>query len=447
MGAEVFLGNPGYALAIWCYYNHRLLDFHLRHRDRSLLVSSDAVVREPARLSDLLEERIAVSVPKDLLQSLVKDSALQLTAPGDPLEALVEAVHPAASDLLRELDAAADLGPSAVRAPAGSRSGGRSKPVTPRLAVVIPCFNQGETLIEAIASAERSTEDLELIIVDDGSDEPATLKALDALRRRGYAIHDQANAGVAAARNAGVARTRAAAVLPLDADNRLCPGFVEKALAVLEASPEVGVVYGNRQEFGLRDGVVDVPPFDLPTLLTYNFIDACGVVRRTAWEAAGGYDTTAPVPGWEDWEFWIAIAEHGWAFRHVPAAGFEYRVRPDSMVTGTTGLDARRRLYRHVIARHEPLYREHLAEVLMRGQSLASELFSTARAQERVHSEVASRDEETRQLHREVGVRDQEIRRLHEEVRVRDEEIRRLHREVGVRDEEIQRARTPDHMS
>jgi glycosyltransferase involved in cell wall biosynthesis len=409
MGAEVFLRNPGYGLAIWSYYNRHLLDFHLRHRDRSLLVSADALVGEPARFGELLEERLGVHVPEDRLASLVDPAALACTPPGDPLAALIDAVHPGASDLLRRLDTAADLAAERVWPATGPRFDASPTSPAARLAVVIPCFNQGETLIEAIASVERSPEELELVVVNDGSDEPATLDVLDALRARGYAIHDQANTGVAAARNAGVAHTRAAAVLPLDADNRLCPDFIAGALAVLEASPAVGVVYGNRREFGLRDGVVDVPPFDLPTLLTYNFIDACAVVRRTAWEAARGHDATAPISGWEDWEFWIAVAERGWAFHHLPATAFEYRVRPDSMVAGTTSPDARRRLYDHVIARHDALYREHLAEILMRGQSAAGDLVSIARDRDRLHGEIALRDEEIRQLHEDVAIRDEEI--------------------------------------
>jgi len=439
LGAEVFLRNPGYGLAIWASYNHHLLEFHLRHRDRSLLVSADAIVQEPARFGALLQERLGVHVPTDRLLSLVDADALVRVDADDPLAALVDAVHPATSELLRRLDAAADLPAKPAWPAAGPRFRGGPAPDPPRLAVVIPCFNQGETLVEAIASVERCSEPVELVVVNDGSDDPETLKVLDALRGRGYAIHDQPNAGVAAARNVGVARTRAEAVLPLDADNRLCPAFVDAALAVLDASPEVGVVYGNRREFGLRDGIVDVPAFDLPTLLTYNFIDACAVVRRTAWDAAGGYDPTAPVSGWEDWEFWIAVAERGWAFHHLGIPGFEYRVRPDSMLSGTTAVDARRRLYLHVIDRHEALYREHLTEILMRAQRTASDLFSLARDQERLHREIAPRDDEVRDLHREVATRDEEIRALHGEVANRHEELRALHREVAIRDEEIRR--------
>ncbi len=461
LGAGVFLSNPGYALAIWASYNDHLLDFHQRHADRSLLVSADAIVSEPARFGELLEERLGIRVPTERLTALIDADALVQVGTGDPLAALVDAVHPAASDLLRRLDTAADLPTQRAWPAAGPRFRGSPESRTPKLAVVIPCFNQGETLIETIASVERCTEAVELVIVNDGSDDPVTLKALEALRSRGYVVHDQANAGVAAARNAGVAQTRAAAVLPVDADNRLSPGFIEQAIAVLEASPEVGVVYGNRREFGLRDGVVDVPDFDLPRLLTYNFIDACAVVRRTAWDAAGGYDTTAPVAGWEDWEFWIAVAERGWGFEHVPAPGFEYRVRPDSMIAGTAAPEARRRLYDHVIGRHEKLYGEHLAEILMGAQTMASDLSALARDQERLHRELGPRDqeaeglhheiaarvEELRVLHREIATRDEEIRTLHSEVAIRDDEVRRLHREVAIRDEQIARAAGQEHAS
>ncbi len=424
LGAEVFLAHPGYGLRIWAYYNRRLLAFHARHRDRSVLVCVDAFIDAPERLAALLAQRLGVDVPAPRLRELVDTGALRRPAAGDPLAALVAAAHPDVDALLRELDAVADL-------PAGHLWDTSPRASSPRAAtrvsVVIPCFNQGETLLEAVASAQRDVEaPVELVVVDDGSDEPATLAVLDALRGSGITVHAQANAGVAAARNAGVARTQAAAILPLDADNRLSPRFVDQALAVLDARPEVGVVYGDRREFGLRDGVVDVPPFDLSRLLAYNVIDACAVVRRSAWEAVGGYDTTAPVAGWEDWDLWLAVAEAGWSFHHLPVPGFEYRVRPGSMLSGTLADDARRQLYRHVLGRHEALYRTHLPDVLVHGQRAAEELSAAARALEDAHREVAARDETLRWLHGEVAVRDEEVRWLHAEVALRDAEIRRF---------------------
>lgn len=314
----------------------------------------------------------------------------------------------------------------------------------PPLAVVIPCFNQGDTLAEAIASVQALGVPHELVIVNDGSDDPATLAALQQLRAEGFRVLDQANAGVAAARNAGVAATRAPVVLPLDADNVLEPGFVGQALEALAAEPQVGVVYGDRREFGLREGVVRVAPFDLPRLLAYNYIDACALVRRQAWEAAGGHDTTAPVQGWEDWEFWISVAQAGWEFRHLAVPGFGYRVREGSMLAATERDDVRRRLYDHVIARHEAFYREHLTPVLTVAQRVAGDLSHRAREADALHGEVARLHGELRALqaelaglHGHVASRDEEVRQLHAEVAIRDEEVRRLHTEITAHDEQL----------
>lgn len=291
------------------------------------------------------------------------------------------------------------------------------------MAVVIPCFNQGDTLREAVGSVEPLPIPYELVIVNDGSDDPATLAVLSELRAGGYAIHDQPNAGVAAARNAGVAATCAPAILPLDADNRLEPDFIEPALAMLASEPSIGVVYGNRQEFGLREQLVHVAAFDLARLLTHNYIDACAIVSREAWTAVGGYDTTAPIPGWEDWEFWISVAEAGWEFRHLPLPAFDYRVSEGSMIAGTASAEARSKLYDHVIGRHEAFYRAHLTPILTGAQQAAEELASHAREDERLHREVAAQVDEVRRLHAEVATRDDEIRHLHREVAVRDAQI------------------------
>lgn len=434
LGADVFVRNPAYASAVWASYNQHLLDFRRRHRERTVLVAVEALLADPARACALLRDRIGIELPETRLRELVDASAIRVTPPGDPLASLTAAVHPQVTALLAELDAEADLAPARTARPTAGPAADRAG--APRVAVVIPCFDQGDTLVEAVASAQRVPEPVEIVVVDDGSQDPETLRVLDVLRDEGVVVHRQQNAGVAAARNAGVARTRAPAILPLDADNRLRPAFVSRALDALAASPEVGAVYGDRAEFGLRNGDVDVPEFDLPTLLAYNVIDACAVVRRSAWDDVGGH-TGLGLPGWEDWDFWIGVAAHGWEFRHLQTPGFEYRVRPDSMLSTTSADDVRERLYAAVISRHEVLYREHLPRVLMLGQRAATDLSAISRELEAANARVEERDAELDRLHEAVRVRVEEVRWLHGEVAERDEEIRRLHREVALRDARV----------
>jgi hypothetical protein len=165
-------------------------------------------------------------------------------------------------------------------------------------------------------------------------------------------------------------------------------GFVELALRVLDAHPEVGVVYGDRHDFGLRSEFVDVPPFNLDDILPFNFIDACAVLRKEVWSACGGYDPT--LPAWEDWELWIAAAERGWQFQHLPGEAFDYRVRPNSMVSAMADEALRRRLYTYIISKHRDLYWRRLPELLLAAQRSAGDLFRLSREHERVHNELGA---------------------------------------------------------
>ncbi len=237
------------------------------------------------------------------------------------------------------------------------------------LSIVIPCHDDGEFVGEAVESAERSVPPrselrAELVIVDDGSRDAATLAALADLRRAGYRVIAQENAGLAAARNRGIAETSGRYLLPLDADNRLLPGFPAAAAAVLDGAPEVGVVYGDRVEFGARSGRVQVPELDLDSLLRANSIDACAVLRREVWEQCGGYDAAMPAMGWEDWDLWLGAAERGWGFHRLPEPAFEYRVRPGSMASRLhdAGVGVPLRLY--LFDKHRELYRSRLPQLL-----------------------------------------------------------------------------------
>ncbi|PMC40902.1 hypothetical protein CJ227_00380 [Micrococcus luteus] len=90
--------------------------------------------------------------------------------------------------------------------------------------VVIPCYNEApENLTEAVASVPKDPG-TEVIVVDDGSTRRETLEVLDSL---GVEVIHQVNAGVAAARNTGIAAGTGRYVLPLDSDDWLRPGFLE----------------------------------------------------------------------------------------------------------------------------------------------------------------------------------------------------------------------------
>src|SRR5260370_40321689 len=117
-----------------------------------------------------------------------------------------------------------------------------------RVGIVIPCYNDQQFLPQALAviGAEEATE---VVVVDDGSDDPATLRLLDALATTKVRVLQQRNAGPAAARMAGVAATGAPYVLPLDADDLLGPGPVAALADALATHPEAGVAWGDHELF------------------------------------------------------------------------------------------------------------------------------------------------------------------------------------------------------
>lgn len=204
----------------------------------------------------------------------------------------------------------------------------------PKVSIVVTCYNLGTYLPEALASVPPRP-DVEVIVVDDGSTDPATRDVIAALDRTRCTVIEQPNLGLAKARNNGIARASAPYIIPLDADNRLRPVFLDRAIAVLDAEPHVGVVYGDAEYFEGRTGRWVVGPPDFKRLLVENQIDACACLRRSLWERMGGYDEHMPHMGWEDWDLWLRCTVAGVEFRYVPEVFFEYRVRAGSMITDT----------------------------------------------------------------------------------------------------------------
>jgi GT2 family glycosyltransferase len=218
--------------------------------------------------------------------------------------------------------------------------------------VVIPCFEHGEFLAEAVGSAlAQEGGSPRVVVVDDGSRGAATERALADLPP-GVELLRQDNAGVAAARNAGAAGASTPYLLMLDADDRLRPRALALLREPLAADPALAFAYGDAEFFGGWSGRLRFPDFDGYRLLYRSIVTATSLMRTDAFRAVGGFDPA--LPGYEDWDLYLGALEHGFGGRRVPQVVLDYR-RHETSRLATDRRDYRRR-YRAIRAKHRALY-------------------------------------------------------------------------------------------
>jgi glycosyltransferase involved in cell wall biosynthesis len=235
--------------------------------------------------------------------------------------------------------------------------------MSPRVSVVIPCHNYAAFVGEAIESVlAQSFDDLEVIVVDDGStDDSAEVVEAVIQRHPGRdvtLVRREPSGQPAYPRNDGIARARGEYILCLDADDAIAPEFLDRCVGVLDSDPGVSIAYGDQQNIGMLTTFEPHPAYDFAMLRRFNFVPPASVFRREAWEHAGGFATN--VPGYEDWDFWLACGEAGHFGRHVPGVVWRYRHHGASLYG-----DARRRdneLKAQVVLNHPRLYDSRQAE-------------------------------------------------------------------------------------
>jgi glycosyltransferase involved in cell wall biosynthesis len=221
------------------------------------------------------------------------------------------------------------------------------------VAVIIPCYGHARFLPEAVESVRAQEHGAwECVIVDDGSpDETAAvagrLVSSDPAGRIRFV--QRPNGGVAAARNTGIRATSAGVVVPLDADDRLAPGYLARVLDALSAAPGAGIAFTDLRLFGESDEVCPYGPFEPGDLLRTNVLPVTSAFRRSLWERAGGYADEMR-DGYEDWHFWLSCQEAGAVAVHVPGPLFHYRAGGGGLLARAQAQDTR--LKARLIAGH-----------------------------------------------------------------------------------------------
>lgn len=231
---------------------------------------------------------------------------------------------------------------------------------SPLVSVIVPCYNQGQFLAEALDSILKQTySNWECIIINDGSSDNTGEIAIQwcAFDLR-FIYISNTNQGISKTRNAGIALAKGDYILPLDGDDKISDNYIEECVDAIKEEG-VKVVYGSSLKFGIVDEVWELSNFDFEYLLFSNMIYCTGLYsKKDFMVTSGGYDENME-EGYEDWEFWINLLKNGGLAKRIDSITFFYRIKTMSRMTNIS-LIKRYKLIAYMMYKHGELYEKYL---------------------------------------------------------------------------------------
>lgn len=252
------------------------------------------------------------------------------------------------------------------------------------VSVIIPCYNDHKYILEAISSINNQTHEvIEIFVIDDGSD-VATINTLQKIEQDNIIILRQKNSGPSAARNNGIKHSNGEYILTLDADDYFEPSFVEKALKVLEADSNIGLVTCNGYVFtenGVTDKIISKSG-TASDFLFYNSAIGNSLFRKKCWLDVNGFDETM-MQGYEDWDFHVSILKANWKIEVIDEYLFHYRDKPNSR--NKKANKNKYEITNYVLKKHDDLSIQNFGKVL---EVFYEELMSLSNRNERIKKSV-----------------------------------------------------------
>lgn len=222
------------------------------------------------------------------------------------------------------------------------------------VSVIIPSFNQGEYLSESLQSVFLQTyKNYEIIIIDDASDDGFSSDiALTLANENVRLIVNTENLGVCASRNKAISESIGKYILPLDADDKIEPTYIEKAVEIIE-SGLADVVYCKARTFGAKNKVWNLAPFSFYRMLYGNIVFNCALYRKSDWAVVGGYSELFRT-GYEDWDFWLSFLRLKKTFYRIDESLFYYRQQMTSR--NSSAINKHDQLAKVIFEKHRDLY-------------------------------------------------------------------------------------------
>lgn len=231
------------------------------------------------------------------------------------------------------------------------------------ISIIIPCYNQGAYIQDAIDSVLAQTyTNWEIIIVDDGSTEVETIQKLKSIEINNVSIYFQQNRGVSVARNFGAAKAIGDYLLFLDGDDKIGNQYLQSAAEALLANPNLNYVYCDIQEFGNSNNYRSIEMLDLKKTLLYNQTHVSGIIKKDLWLSSKGFDENFK-EGWEDWDFIITLLKIGIEYYKIPKGLLNYRILNNSRDTNAVNTH-HKFLKNKIYLKHIESYIEYYGEPL-----------------------------------------------------------------------------------
>ena len=243
---------------------------------------------------------------------------------------------------------------------------------TPLVSVIVPCYNSGKTLSRTIDSVIRQTwENIEIIIINDGSTDRSTIELLDLLSaRKNIKVHSQINKGLASARNYGIRISKGDFILPLDSDDWLDDNAIKIMIDSYKLGNEEGIIFSDIKLEGNRVGVKKTycNPFEQ---LFSNQLPYCMLFPRKVINKINGYDENL-IYGLEDWDLNLRLLMNKTNFIKIDLPIFHYWVDTKGMFQSVTSKKFGN-IFAHIQGKYPDTYRiDNLLKIIKYSRDIPS---------------------------------------------------------------------------
>jgi len=316
----------------------------------------------------------------------------------------------------------------------------------PLVSIIMPCFNDGKYIEEALHSIYLQTYgNIEIIVINDCSNDYYTIEVLKKIKNYNLIlIHMDKNEGPAQARNFGIKEAKGIYILPLDSDDKIDQTYIAKAVNIIQHNKNIGIVYCEGELFGKATGKLNFTEYSISNILISNMIFASALFKKEDWRKVGGYKKSMYL-GWEDYEFWISLVELKIEVVQIKEVLFYYRAKDFSRSLPSTIMSNQILLHKQIFNYHKKFYFDNMESVIEKIYEFKEnitikdeEIYTKHLELLSKNEQINSKDKELLSKNKQINIKNLELLSKNEEISIKNLELLSKNKQINIKEQKIQ---------